>query len=141
MLQLNLEPEQLLNNIVGTTTSACWPLYHRVQRLRPRATLMASTVANLTPQLFACKCLNVRLQAEPATTAPPDSASDPVYAQVFVGDEGIQVVCYIDFSSTVTLTSPFLPSSSSRHTPKPPLESRHHRHPSLEYRDVPDLRL
>lgn len=66
---------------------------------------MTSTLA---PQLFACRCLNVRLQAEPATTAPPDSASDPVYAQVFVGDEGIQVA---HPQATIRIKTPLTPIS------------------------------
>jgi hypothetical protein len=54
---------------------------------------MASAAAEQQPQLFACKCLNVRLETTPTESTPPESSSDLGFSKIHVGEHGIQVVC------------------------------------------------
>ncbi|KAJ2917505.1 hypothetical protein MD484_g2930, partial [Candolleomyces efflorescens] len=53
---------------------------------------MPGIVAGNAGQRYACKCLNVRVEASLPQTAPPESVVDPAYTQVYVGDEGISVL-------------------------------------------------
>ncbi|KAJ2930572.1 hypothetical protein H1R20_g6529, partial [Candolleomyces eurysporus] len=52
---------------------------------------MPGIVAGNAGQRYACKCLNVRVEASLPQTAPPESVVDPAYSQVYAGDEGISV--------------------------------------------------
>lgn len=58
--------------------------------------------------IFACRCLNVRVRLQPCQDAPPQSlVDDPEYESVYVGDEGISIVSTTSFASfwDVVLTS------------------------------------
>ncbi|KAF6762051.1 hypothetical protein DFP72DRAFT_1061336 [Ephemerocybe angulata] len=52
---------------------------------------MPGIVAASAGQRYACKCLNIRIEASTSSTAPPESVNDPAYSQVYVGDNGIAV--------------------------------------------------
>ncbi|KAF5333364.1 hypothetical protein D9611_002672 [Ephemerocybe angulata] len=52
---------------------------------------MPGIVAGSAGQRYACKCLNIRIEASTSSTAPPESVNDPAYSQVYVGDNGIAV--------------------------------------------------
>jgi hypothetical protein len=42
----------------------------------------------------SCRCLNIRIKPQPGANTPPFTISvDSDYSAVFVGDEGITVVC------------------------------------------------
>ncbi|KAF5363933.1 hypothetical protein D9756_000273 [Leucocoprinus leucothites] len=52
---------------------------------------MASPAVEFSPQVFACKCLNVRLKSTPTESAPPESSSDSGFSKIHVGEDGVQV--------------------------------------------------
>lgn len=55
---------------------------------------MATTVGQSDPrsQQYSCKCLNVRIRVATTQTLAPESADNPEYTKVYVGEEGISIV-------------------------------------------------
>jgi hypothetical protein len=60
---------------------------------------------------YACPCLNVLIavQAPPPPDTPPSTPTDSNYRSVYVGEEGVSIVCILGFLSFVFgfLLNPF----------------------------------
>lgn len=57
---------------------------------RPAAPWSAMTANGLAAGKYACKCLNVRIHAQPTTHTPPPAEAG--FTPVYAGEEGIRVV-------------------------------------------------
>jgi hypothetical protein len=58
------------------------------------AAQMGTTTIDNDEQQYACKCLNIRLRPAATQTVPAELNADPDFIPLFIGDEGIVVVCF-----------------------------------------------
>jgi hypothetical protein len=60
------------------------------------AVQMGTTTIDSDEQQYACKCLNIRFRPAATQTVPAELKADPDFTPLFVGDEGINIVCSND---------------------------------------------
>jgi len=95
----NQQKEQTVT--FGQTRSDIRPSFHcsptatpGFARLPPLPTVqMGTTPIDSDDQQYACKCLNIRIRPVASQTVATEIHADPDFTQVFVGEEGISVVC------------------------------------------------
>lgn len=74
----------------------CSPSSSTVTQGSVRLPLLAAhmgTTAFDSEQQYSCKCLNIRFRPSTIQTVATELETDPDFTQLFVGDEGIVVVC------------------------------------------------
>jgi hypothetical protein len=56
---------------------------------------MGTTPVDTDEEQYACKCLNIRIRAAVPQTVAAELSTNPDFTQLFVGEEGIIVVCVL----------------------------------------------
>jgi hypothetical protein len=69
------------------------PVPHPASAVRRPSISLHTAVDSHSSMAYACKCLNIRIETRPAPSEqPPQLGSDPEFAPVFIGQDGIRVV-------------------------------------------------
>ena len=69
------------------------PVPHPASAVRPPSISLHPAVDSPSSMAYACKCLNIRIESRNAPSEqPPQLVSNPEFAPVFIGQDGIRVV-------------------------------------------------